>query len=129
MPEPLVVFSTRSTNGRLILAASIIAALIIAWFGVRWQIGSLIASSAATNDPEVKSVADSARRLSPNDPYTMWLYANISRDLISPENVKPSLQRFENVVRLAPNDYRWWIELGRTAEQAGQAELARSAFT
>jgi len=129
MSQPLVVVSTHSTNGRLLLAVSIVAALIVVWFGIRWQLGSLIASSAPINDPDVKSFADSARSLSPNDPYTMWLYANANRDLISPENVGPSLQKYEDVVRLAPKDYRWWVELGRTAEQAGQIQLAESAFT
>jgi hypothetical protein len=129
MPEPLVVVSTRSTNGRLLIAALLIAALIFAWLGVRWQIGSLIAASASTNDPEIKNIAESARDLAPSDPYAMWLYATANRDLISSENVGPSLTRFEDVVRRSPHDYRWWIELGRTAEQAGDAELAHSAFT
>ena len=129
MSEPLVVVSTQGTNGRLLLTVSIVAALILLWFGVRWQFGSLIASSASINDADVKTFADSARSLSPHDPYTMWLYASANRDLISPENVEPSLWRFEGVVRLAPKDYRWWVELGRTAEQAGRPELAHSAFT
>ena len=129
MAEPLVVVSIRSTNGRLLLAASIICALIFVWFGVRWQLGSMVAASAPANDPEIKNIANSARGLAPNDPYAMWIYASANSDLISPENVAPSLGRFEDVVRQAPNDYRWWIELGRTAEQAGNAELARSAFT
>ena len=109
MSQPLVVVSVRSTNGRLILAASIIAALLVLWFGVRWQLGSMLAEFTPPNDLGVKDLARSAHDLAPNDPFAAWLYANANRDLFVPENVVPSVRSFEDVVRLSPNDYRCWI--------------------
>lgn len=128
MSQPLAVVSVRSTNGRLILAASILAALAITWFGVRWQVGSMIAEFTSPNDPGIQELAKSARDLAPGNPFAAWLYASANRDLITPENVDPSVRLFEDVVRLAPNDYRWWIELGRVAEQARYRDKAEAAF-
>ncbi|HEX8638541.1 MAG TPA: carbohydrate binding domain-containing protein, partial [Pyrinomonadaceae bacterium] len=43
-------------------------------------------------------------------------------------DAESSLASPEDVVRLAPHDFRWWIELGRARERAEQYEQAETAF-
>jgi tetratricopeptide (TPR) repeat protein len=38
------------------------------------------------------------------------------------------LRGFENTVRLAPNEYRWWIQLGRAYEQSDKMDRAEKAL-
>jgi tetratricopeptide (TPR) repeat protein len=46
----------------------------------------------------------------------------------SPQSLEASVAMFEEVVRLAPNDFRYWIELGRAYEQAEEPEKAERAL-
>jgi hypothetical protein len=59
---------------------------------------------------------------------TMWLAASSEKETFSPESIDRSVQMFEDLVRLSPNDFRWWIELGRAYEQAEEPEKAEKAF-
>ena len=128
MAEPLAVINSRSTTGRIILAGALVIALVFVWFGVRWQLGTMLAELTPTSDPNAKNLAAAAQRLSPGDPLAAWLVATSTKDFFSPDRIESSVQAFENVVRLSPNDYRWWIELGRSAEQAEMNDQAEAAF-
>jgi hypothetical protein len=128
MAEPLIVINSRSATGRIILIGALVIALAFVWFGVRWQLGTMLAELTPTNDPNVKNLAAAAHKLSPGDPLAAWLVATSTKNFFSPDRIEPSVQAFENVVRLSPNDYRWWIELGRAAEQAEMTDRAEAAF-
>jgi cytochrome c-type biogenesis protein CcmH/NrfG len=58
----------------------------------------------------------------------MWLLATQERENFAPQGLDTSLAMFEEVVRLAPNDFRYWIELGRAYEQADEPEKAERAL-
>jgi hypothetical protein len=58
----------------------------------------------------------------------MWLTATREKENFSLESLEKSVGMFEEVVRLSPNDFRYWIELGRAYEQAEQPDKAESAF-
>ena len=128
MSKPLITISARDTKGLITLAAVVVVALGLSWCGVRWQLGSMMAELTAVNDPNVKSIASTAQDLSPADPLALWLNASSNRDLFRSETIEPSIRGFEEVVRRSPNDYRWWIELGRIREQADRPESAELAF-
>src|SRR6478672_1887400 len=128
MADSLITLNARDLKGGIVVGLVIVVSLTFAWFGIRWQLGSMLAELTSANDPSAKTVSEAARNLSPSDPLAAWLYANSTRDLFSPERLGPSVIRFEDVVRLSPNDYRWWIELGRTDEQADRADRAELAF-
>jgi tetratricopeptide (TPR) repeat protein len=128
MSEPFITISSREAKGRLILGVVIVAALIFGWFGIRWQLGTMLAELTPPNEPTAKYAADKAVSLSPRDPLAAWLTAETEKDFFNPANVEVSVQRYENVVRLAPYDYRWWVELGRADEQAEYSDRAELAF-
>lgn len=128
MSTPLTLLSSKDVRARVLLAATFVAALAMCWFGVRWQIGSMFAELTAPGDPSAREVAPLARSLSPADPLASWLAAGSERSVFTPEHLELAVGLYEDVVRLAPNDYRWWIELGRAREQAERFEAAENAF-
>jgi tetratricopeptide (TPR) repeat protein len=120
--------SAKSGKGRVLLAAALITAAALAWFGVRWQLGTMLAELNSPSDPGSKHAAELARGLTGNDPLAAWLFASANRDFVSADKIDSSVAAFENVVRLSPNDYRWWIELGRAEEQASRNRESEESF-
>jgi len=112
----------------VLLAAAILGALVFGWFAVRWQLGNMLASLTQPGQPNAGDVAQLARRLAPADALPMWLTATREKENFSPESLEKAVGMFEEVVRLAPNDFRYWIELGRAYEQAEQPEKAEMAL-
>lgn len=103
------------------LVVAVCAALLFGWFSIRWQLGDMLAEYAQPSDEGAKNTARAALDFAPRDPLVNWLYVNT-------ENAPASKNSVETVVKLAPFDYRWWIELGRMREQAGDADAAEKAF-
>ena len=128
MSEPHTSFSFSGTKGRILAALMLVLAVAFAWFSIRWQLGSMLSELTSPNDPSAKTVGSMARRLAPDDPLSAWLVATSSRDIFTPDRLNASVNSFEDVVRLAPSDYRWWIELGRIDEQADRLQQAEAAF-
>ena len=124
----MIIVDANSTAGRLLVAAAVVVALVFAWFAVRWQLGNMLAQLTAPNQPDAAEVAVLATSLAPADPKPRWLAASAEKGNFSPENLERSVTLFEEVVRRSPNDFRWWIELGRAYEQAEQPENAEASF-
>ncbi|HEY2866271.1 MAG TPA: carbohydrate binding domain-containing protein [Pyrinomonadaceae bacterium] len=128
MHDPTFMINARTARGRMMLAAAVAVSFLLIWFGVRWQIGSMLAELTSPSDPNAKYIAETAEALAPHDPQAAWLSAETHKDLLQPEKVDPSIFGFERTVRSSPNDYRWWIELARIRAQAGQTAQAEEAF-
>lgn len=124
----MIILESKSSKGRLILVAVVVSVLVFGWFAVRWQLGNMLAHLTAPNQPNADDVARLASSLAPADPKPKWLAASAEKGTFSPENLERSVRLFEEVVRRSPNDFRWWIELGRAYEQSEQPESAEVAF-
>ncbi len=120
--------NSRSLPIRIALVAVIILAIAFAWFSARWQFGSMLAGLTLPTQSNAKEVAATAKSLAPNDPMTSWLLAGTEKDGFTPEELEQSLRDTEQAVRLAPYDFRWWVELGRAYEQSDQPENAEKAY-
>lgn len=119
----------RARGRSKILAIGVaIAAVVAAWYAVSWQIGNMLAELTPPSQPDSREVAQLAVALAPSDPATRWLVATKEKEKFSPESIENATRLFEEVVRRSPNDYRWWIELGRANEQAERTEHAEAAF-
>lgn len=112
---------------RIALAAAIIFALLFGWMAVRWQLGNMLAELGAPSDASAEEFARFAVSLAPDDSLANWLLANAAKggksgsDSVIEKNL-------EKVVKLSPDDFRWWIELGRAREQAQNIPGAEQAF-
>lgn len=129
MSESLVIIESKSAKGRILLVAIVVCVLIFVWFAVRWQLGSMLAELTHPSEPNADRIAEVSLSLAPRDPAAMWLAASKEKENFSPESFERSVRMFEELVRLSPNDFRWWIELGRAYEQAEQPERAEAAFS
>jgi tetratricopeptide (TPR) repeat protein len=126
--EQIKIIETKNWKGWLILALIIIAALVFGWFSIRWQLGNMLAALTPPNQPNAREIADSAHSLSPRDPITNWLKANVEKDTYTQQGLENAVADLEEAVRYAPDDYRYLIELGRAYEQVENYEKAEKAF-
>jgi tetratricopeptide (TPR) repeat protein len=121
-------FDARTTPVRIALIAGIIFALVFGWFSIRWQLGNMVASLTLPNEPNARQIAGLATGLSPSDPITSWFAASVETEGFAPENLEKALKGFQQTVRLAPYDFRWWIQLGRAYENSGDMQKAETAL-
>ncbi len=118
----LSAITSRTLRARAIIAVVAVLMLVLGWFAVRWQIGNLLADLTDTADPNAAEISLAVRGLAPSDPMAWRLAASATYD--TAEAVKFN----ENAVRLAPNDYRWRIDLARALEQNDETERAEREF-
>lgn len=124
----IVILDSRSLPVRIGLAAGIILIFIFGWFAVRWQLGNMMADLTASTDPNAREIAALAVALAPGDPLTNWLAAGTKKDFFTAQVISEKTKNYENAPRLAPYDYRWWVELGRAREQAEEFDLAEKSY-
>ncbi len=120
--EQIKFINSRGAFGLSALAFVILLTLLFGWFSVRWMLGSMMAELASPSDFNASDVAQTALNFSPSDPLTNWLQATAVKD------DKIALKTYEKIVNISPNDYRWWIELGRTREQLEDFAGSEKAF-
>ncbi len=128
MAENINIIETKNTKTRIILAAAIVFALVFGWFAVTRQLGNMLAELTPPSASNAGQVADVAVGFAPRDPLANWFAASVGKNVFTPESVENSVKLYENVVRLAPFDFRWWIELGRAYEDAEKYEQAENAL-
>ncbi len=122
------VVDARKTPARIGIIAAIILSLLFGWFTVRWQLGDMLAALTPANAPGSNEIARLAVNLAPRDPLTHWLAAGAKTDVFSPETISSIADDYKTVIKLSPNDYRWWVELGRAEEQSESFDAAEKAF-
>ncbi len=122
------ILDSRRLPVRVGLAAAIVLVLVFGWFAVRWQLGNMLAELTNATDPNAKEIAALAVNLAPADPLANWLVAGTKKNTFTPEMISETAKSFEAAARLSPNDYRWWVELGRAREQAEEFDLAERAY-
>lgn len=128
MAEQIEILDSKNTFARIFLVSAVIFALVFGWFAIRWQLGNMLAELTSVSDANAEQVADAALGFAPRDPLANWFKASIEKNVFTPEKIENSVKLYENVVRLSPNDFRWWIELGRAREQAEKYPEAEAAF-
>ncbi|HKQ99662.1 MAG TPA: tetratricopeptide repeat protein, partial [Pyrinomonadaceae bacterium] len=108
------------------------------WFATRWYIGNVVAEYAPQMSDETLAeeeldavkleTAMAAMRLAPNDPWTHWVVAGLKKSSTLPGALEEAIKHYEEAVRLSPNDYRFWVSLGRTRGQAGDFDGGEKAL-
>jgi tetratricopeptide (TPR) repeat protein len=136
--DQLKLMDVRAPLRRVLLVVPVLAALLFSWFATRWYVGNFVAEFAPQirdeqmSEAELASVrlqaAQAAVRLAPNDPWTHWVIAGLKKMSLAPDDLSEALKQYEEAVRLSPNDYRFWMDLGRTREQAGDAAGGEKAL-
>lgn len=88
----------------------------------------MFAELTSVTQPDARQAAEFALGMAPGDPSAQWLMAAKERENFDVESLERAVNMMEEVVRLSPNDFRWWIELGRAYEQAERPDKAELAL-
>ncbi|HJZ96070.1 MAG TPA: tetratricopeptide repeat protein, partial [Candidatus Solibacter sp.] len=103
-------------------------ALLSAGAAVRWYVGNTVAEYAPPADEGGLEMARLAVRWAPDDPLTHWRLASFEEKTFSAENMAAAVREYELAVAAAPLDYRYWTELGRALEAAGDPDRGEKAL-
>ena len=118
----------RTMPVRAALVLAVMAAILFGWYSIRWQLGNMFASLTLPTAANAREVSGLAKSMSPNDPMTNWFAASVETEGFSAQNIDNALRGFQQTVRLAPFDFRWWIQLARAYENAGDMQKAEAAM-
>lgn len=113
---------------RLLLLIPLLLAILIGWFCLRWQVGATVSEVVTAGETPNLELARVAARWAPDDPSVHWRLGVLLQSQFSVGNLEDAVRQFETAVRLAPNDFRYWQELGRALETLGDTERAERAL-
>lgn len=113
---------------RWLLLLPALIALFGAWSAVRWYVGNTVAEFSPSVDEGGLEMAQMAVRWGPSDPLTHWRLASFVQKTFSAENLAAAVREYELAVQASPYDYRYWMELGRAFEAAGDPDSGEKAL-
>ena len=113
---------------RMLLAVPVALALLFSWYATRWYMGNFVAEFAPRMEQGQMDAALAAMRLAPDDPWTHWVVAGLKKRTLLPGDLEEAARHYEESVRLSPNDYRFWIDLGRAREELGDSAGGEKAL-
>jgi tetratricopeptide (TPR) repeat protein len=118
-PDQLKLIDLRKPPLRVLLVVPVALALLFSWYATRWYTGNFVAEFAPQMEEGDMDAALAAVRLAPEDPWTHWIVASLKKRSLLPGEMEDAVHQYEEAVRLSPNDYRFWVDLGRAREQLG----------
>jgi tetratricopeptide (TPR) repeat protein len=127
MPQELIHISVRRLPVRLLLIVLLLVAGAWSYFVVRWYLGNTLAEYFNTSENSLQ-VAHMAASMAPDDPLTHWRIAQVSEKVLPLNQQAQAIAEYEKAVSLSPQDYRFWMSLGRAYEQAGEPARAEQAL-
>jgi tetratricopeptide (TPR) repeat protein len=126
--DQLKLVDVRKPVLRVLLVVPVVLALLFSWYAVRWYMGNFVAEFAPRMEEGQLEAAQAAMRLAPDDPWTHGALASIKKNSLLPGELADAVHHYEEAVRLSPNDYRFWLELGRAREQSGDSAGGEKAL-
>lgn len=124
----MVVIRLNARGARWLLVLPALVVLLGAWFVVRWYVGNTVAEYAPGVDAGGIEMARLAVRWAPDDPLTHWRLGSLEEKVFSADNMAAAVHEYQSAVDLSPNDYRYWMELGRALEAGGDRESGEKAL-
>ncbi|HYX31248.1 MAG TPA: hypothetical protein VE863_22120 [Pyrinomonadaceae bacterium] len=113
---------------RWLLLVPVLLALIGVWFAVRWYVGNTIAEYTSTPDADGIAMAQMAVRWAPDNAFGYWRLGSLEEKNFSADNLAAAVREFKLAVEVEPFDFRYWMELGRALEAAGDTPHAERAL-
>ena len=115
----MITIDLRAPARRALVILPALLAILSAWFVVHWYIGNTVAEYAPDNPASATDLARLATRWAPGDPFAHWTLGVLEEKEFSANNLADAVHEYQIAVTLSPNDYRYWMELGRGLEAAG----------
>lgn len=124
----IVILNFKPPGLRWLLLLPALIAILGAWVAVRWYVGNTVAEYSPPVDEGGIEMARLAVRWAPADPLTHWRLASFEEKTFSAENLAAAVREYQLAVQAAPYDYRYWMELGRALEAAGDPDSGEKAL-
>jgi len=124
----VITLDLRAPARRVLIILPALLAILSAWFVVRWYVGNTVAEYAPENPASAADMARLATRWAPGDPFAHWTLGALEAKEFSANNLADAVHEYEIAVTLSPNDYRYWMELGRGLEAAGDNSAGERAL-
>ncbi len=115
----MITIDLRAPARRALVILPALLAILSAWFIVRWYVGDTVAEYAPENPASAAEMVRLATRWAPDDPFAHWTLGALEEKEFSANNLADAVHEYEIAVTLSPNDYRYWMELGRGLEASG----------
>lgn len=112
---------------KLVMVAAVLVALSASWFVVRWYLGNTIADNLVPDQRQLET-AELAVRMAPQDPLPHWRLGNLISTELHSDQINRVVAEYTKAASLAPNDYRFWMDLGAALEQSGDIPNAEKAL-
>jgi len=127
----VITIDLRAPARRALVILPALLAILSAWFVVHWYVGNTVAEYAPDNPARATELATLATRWAPGDPFAHWTLGALEEREFSANNLADAVHEYEIAVTLSPNDYRYWMELGRALEASsdnagGERALGRA---
>lgn len=124
-----VTIRLRSVAARVILLTPfVILAIVGSWFVVHWYIGDTIAEFAPRSDLGGIDAAQTAVKWAPGDPFAHEILGDLYRKDFDEGRLDDAVREYQLAVGLSPNDYRYWLQLGRALEASGDSAGGEKAM-
>jgi tetratricopeptide (TPR) repeat protein len=117
----VITIDLRAPARRALVILPALLAILSAWFIVRWYVGDTVAEYAPENPASATELARLATRWAPHDAFAHWTLGALEEKEFSANNLAEAVHEYEIAVTLSPNDYRYWMELGRGLEASGNS--------
>jgi len=124
----VITIDLRAPARRALVILPALLAILSAWFVVRWYVGDTVAEYAPENPAAATELARLATRWAPHDAFAHWTLGALEEKDFSANNLADAVHEYEIAVTLSPNDYRYWMELGRGLEASGDNAGSERAF-
>jgi tetratricopeptide (TPR) repeat protein len=125
-PSIVTIHLASATRWLLLLPA--VCAIFGSWFVVRWYVGNTVAEYAPSVEAGGIDMARMATRWAPGDPFVHWRLASLDEKVFNATNLADAVREYQLAVILSPNDYRYWMELGRSLEATGDIANGEKAL-
>ena len=106
----------------------LLVAITGACFAVRWYVGNTLAEYTSTPDPDGIEMARLATRWAPGNARAHWRLGSLQERNFSTANMAAAIAEYRLAVEVGPYDFRYWLELGRALEAAGDRENGEKAL-
>jgi len=113
---------------RWVLLLPALLAILGATLAVRWYVGNTVAEYAPDANQGGIEMARLAVRWAPGDPLTHWRLGTLEEKTFSADSLAAAVREYQEAVAISHNDYRYWMELGRALEAAGDGQSGEKAL-
>ena len=124
----VITFNFSPPALRWLLIIPALLAVTGAAFAVRWYVGNTVAEYTSTPDEDGIEMSRLAARWAPANALTHWRLGSLQERNFSASNLAAAISEYRLAVEVGPYDFRYWLELGRALEAAGDNDHAERAL-